>query len=122
MCGLLGSMMDTNKEDKMRINVMGQVLSCPQFIFRITPPTDGETEPREVRPPAAMAGTPSQRDPGQSRFLRTPGTPVSKTPWNGAGLGDSGWRRENKEDRLAAAAEGLTPGLVRGARSRPLAS
>lgn len=96
---------------------MGQVLSCPQFIFRATPLTDGETEAREVRPPAAMAGTPSQGEPGQSRFLRILGAPVSKMPWNGAGLGDSGQRREDKKGWLAARAEGLTPGLVRGARS-----
>lgn len=57
--GLLGSMMEINKEDKMRINVMGQVLSCPQFIFRTTPPTDGETEAREVRPPSSNGWNPS---------------------------------------------------------------
>lgn len=42
--GLLVSMTNINKEDKIRINVMGQVLSCPQFIFRTTLLTDGETE------------------------------------------------------------------------------
>lgn len=115
--GLLESTMNISKEDKIRINVMGQVLSCPRFIFRTAPLTGGETEAREVRPASSSGWNPITEG---SRFLRILGIPVSNTPWKGQALGTEGGREGREEEGPAGCrCRGLTPGLVRELEAGP---